>query len=540
MKTIEDAQRFKEDKCALLLQTADCCDINEMLEQLKNHKIKTRDVTQKVTIERNNLLKKYHQNYVSYSRQKSNLSSSNSQISTMDKNIYQKSVGSGFKLYPKFVQNIDSMGFEKPNWKPLMLNDKSESQFSGLSITNSAHSFQSKGKNSRSSTQMSNRLDSLLNSDSHKQKAVEMSLRNEKTFEQFSSSDSLPAEDSPDTEEISEDKNKIKRYRKKLLLGSSNLQLKTVQYLPRQSSSYEILSNETFQLNDVPNHEKINFPPLRQNVDQVIVEGVPSNFLTLNKNQSTPRFTFIEREKTREANLMNLMSISKMSLSSSNKVDEDISSVKSTGDDQKNSISKFFNDIMRQKTDIDTYVALISKNSNNATFVPPNTPRTHDTNSRVDTPSFDEKQPILLTINDPKAFPPSKPFISQNKNMRQRETVVQDSPIKLLVSNKKSNPPQPVIKSRYNNHKVNSKETKLEKNLQKKIGENSVNMIKINNKNVRFNNNTNNTNNSNNLNYNHTDSLNGFDKSKNKLPMVHSMHQSNEKLFVNIYVPNLS
>ena len=110
MKTIEDAQRFKEDKCALLLQTADCCDINEMLEQLKNHKIKTRDVTQKVTIERNNLLKKYHQNYVSYSRQKSNLSSSNSQISSMDKNIYQKSVGSGFKLYPKFVQKLIPTG----------------------------------------------------------------------------------------------------------------------------------------------------------------------------------------------------------------------------------------------------------------------------------------------------------------------------------------------------------------------------------------------------------------------------------------------
>jgi hypothetical protein len=530
MKTIEDVQRFKEDKCSLLLQTADCCDINEMLEQLKNHKSKNKDIIPKISIERNNLLKKYHQNYVSYSRQKSNFSST--QISSIDNNMYQKSVGSGFKLYPKFVQNIDSMGFEKPNWKPLMFNDKSESQFSSLSITNSAHSFQSKGKISRSNTRMSNRLDSLLNSDSHKQKSVEMSLRKEKTNEQFSSSDSLVADDdSPDIEEIPE--NKYKLYRKKLLLGSTNLQLKTSQYLPRQFSSYDMTVNDNFNQNDTSNNHKINFPPLKCNIDQVIEEGVP-NIFTQNKSQSTPRITLIEREKTREANLVNLISISKMSLSTT-KGDEDITSIKLSGDEQKQNISQFFNHIIRQKTDLDSYITLTNKNNEKTHYAPPNTPRTLDTSSRENTPStsFDENAPILLTINDPKAFPPSKPFINQNRNIHPKESVIQDSPIKLIVTNKRPTPAQPVIKSRYsNNNKVNNK---IEKNLQKKIGENSVNMIKINSKNVRFNNI--NPNSSNNLNSNHTESLNGFDKPKNSI--VHSMHQSNEKLFVNIYIPNL-
>ncbi len=69
----------------------------------------------------------------------------------------------------------------------------------------------------------------------------------------------------------------------------------------------------------------------------------------------------------------------------------------------------------------------------------------------------------------------------------------------------------------------------LEKNLQRKIGEGSINMIKINNKNVRILSNMSQQNNA--------DSSSSYDLSKNKLPIVPSI---NEKHSIDIYIPNLS
>jgi hypothetical protein len=76
LNKIEDIQRLKQEKCSLLLQTAECFDIKEMIEQLK------------------------------FNKNKNNINTNTKLISSKSKYIYQ----------------LNTIGkYYKPNWKPLLL-----------------------------------------------------------------------------------------------------------------------------------------------------------------------------------------------------------------------------------------------------------------------------------------------------------------------------------------------------------------------------------------------------------------------------------
>jgi hypothetical protein len=523
MKSIEETQRFKQDKCSLLLQTAECCDINEIIQQLKTHNAKTKPDT-KLLIERNALIKKFYQNY--------GQQTTTTKSTTLSKDTTAQSVG--YKYYPKYVQNIDSIGFEKPNWKPLMLNEKADYQFNNLSITNSLTSFQSaktvqKPTRTNDKTPSSHKLDLILNSDSHKQRLFELN-RKKKRDTSFDSSSATDFDD------------QMKNQRhKKLLLGASNLMLKSVKLIPRKPSLEQQQSSENFNNNE--NNEKpVNFPPLRKasiQSEQFLCEG-SSSFFNLNLTKSN-----YDTEKIRD--LSNSISISKISpLSKSRSVeseklyksenfvfdheksqynfdDEPPSPTATTTQNEPN----FFNDLIKQKNDLDAYIAQLKYN-NEKTLVqhaPPNSPIPYEQKA-------EEIESILVTIPDRKKFPPSnvnnKPIINGRRRKIQAFTDI--SALQILTNHETN---VPLIKPSRSKSKVNlnnnKKDNLLEKNLQRKIGEGSINMIKINNKNVRILSNMSQQNN--------FDSSSSYDRSKNNLPIGPSI---NEKLSIDIYIPNLS
>ena len=326
--------------------------------------------------------------------------------------------------------------------------------------------------------------------------------------------------------------------------------LKTTKLTPRNQAS----NNSSFSDNDFSTTN--SFPSIKQNNNsdqqQFLAENSCSTFLN-NQSFNGSKLSIFEREKTRETSLLKAISINKIGTTSSNNkqrgtcpIDSEILDAGTFKKEKnhvcfedKNNKSEFFSDEIKTER----AATIIKHNYENTFFenAPPNTPLPHDRysqSSRSVSPEERQHQQVFVTISDPKKFPPSKLLASSSNSrnkMRFIKKTAYEHPMQLIINNNKEmQTAQPLIKSKPKNSNVN----KLEKNFQSKIGDSSVNMIKINNKNVCLLSNIALHNNSNNTNGSPADSINS---PKNNHSIIQSScNQSNEKLFINIYIPNLS
>lgn len=667
MKSIEEVQRFKQDKCALLLQTAECCDINEMIEQLKSHEAKSNYINS--FKEKKLLIQKFNRNYAADKATIPNNNNNNQTSSTYNNNNNNsnnplnsnlKAMGAGYKVYPKYVQNIETMGFEKPNWKPLMLNEKSSNNNNNklennFNITNSMQSFTSSNtkitgtvysynqnnvmpirRSIRFGQNKSEKLESYLNSDAHKQKMFDL---NYQKFEQRSLNSFKPGTlISSSTDNLTSNQLKAAKRPRKMFMSSQNLQSKTSQQQKNRPNMNSELSNYTDETlttsittdTSISNELSVNLPPLKihsklltAHGENLVPEALNASFIGVSAhysksgavnsseyvNASSNRFvnmsklSFTESEKLNETmsvtkicpsgkykllnsteldnyekisddnnneknssdnsnNKENETDDSKIAYYGSIKLDQNISDINSSGNNNENKNtsenasvnfdsgvtdqkkSKFLDSLLKQKNELDEYVAKfrVQAEPTIINYAPPNTPHyslkpSTPTIVKIKNHSKQVKH-VSIAIPDSKKYPLNVTN-SNNLEMRARKTPnfsldnISNQQNKVSSTDSLNSPIKPLIKSTNINNKEAAR-SKLERNLNKKIGESSMNMIKMHNKNVVLSNLQNTTIIHANNNGDHSNPHAILNSARSRVPIVSSI---NDKVHIDIYIP---